>query len=67
MSMNFEAGKLEAGDFRAIVAKDPERMLLRWMDDPGKSQSSDGKSGFEWANFCAVCRGTINSILKKME
>jgi hypothetical protein len=32
--------KLEAGDFRAIVAKDPERMLLRWMDDPGKVKAA---------------------------
>jgi hypothetical protein len=33
--------KLEGGDFRAIVAaKDPERMLLRWMDDPGKVKAA---------------------------
>ena len=50
--------KLEAGDFRAIVAKDPERMLLRWMDDPGKVKAAMAKSEFEWANFCAVCRNT---------
>ena len=29
-------GKLEAGDFRAIVTKDPADTLLRWMGDPGK-------------------------------
>jgi hypothetical protein len=27
--------RVEAGDFRAIVTKDPVRTLLRWMGDPG--------------------------------
>ena len=49
-------GKLEAGDFRSIVAKDPVRMLLRWMHDPGKVKGAMEKAEFEWANFCAVCR-----------
>jgi len=49
-------GKLEAGDFRAIVTKDPARILLRWMGDPGKVTPGIRKSELEWANFRAVCR-----------
>jgi hypothetical protein len=48
--------KLEAGDFRAIVTKDPVRMLLRWMGDPGKIKLELEKFGSEWASFRAVCR-----------
>jgi hypothetical protein len=49
-------GKLEAGDFRAIVTKDPARTLLRWMSDPGRIKLDMDKSGSEWTSFCAVCR-----------
>ena len=48
--------KLEAGDFRAIVTKDPVRTLLRWMGDPGKIKLELEKSGSEWTSFRAVCR-----------
>jgi hypothetical protein len=51
-------GKLEAGDFRAIVTKDPARMLLRWMGDPDKIQLEMEQRGSEWASFSAVCRDT---------
>ena len=47
---------LEAGDFRAIVTKDPVRTLLRWMGDPGKIKLELEKSGSEWTSFRAVCR-----------
>lgn len=48
--------RLEAGDFRAIVTKDPARTLLRWMGDPGKTKLELEKSGSEWTSFRAVCR-----------
>lgn len=48
--------RLEAGDFQAIVTKDPARTLLRWMGDPGKVKHELEKSGSEWTSFCAVCR-----------
>jgi len=49
-------GKLEAGDFRAIVTKDPADTLLRWMGDPGKIKLDLQRFGAEWDSFCAVCR-----------
>lgn len=48
--------KLEAGDFRAIVTKDPVRTLLRWMSDPVKIKAELEQSGAEWVSFRAVCR-----------
>jgi hypothetical protein len=48
--------KLEAGDFRAIVTKDPVRTLLRWMGDPDSIKLALEKSGSEWTSFRAVCR-----------
>ncbi|MFZ3116430.1 MAG: BREX-1 system phosphatase PglZ type B [Syntrophales bacterium] len=48
--------KLEAGDFRAVVTKDPARTLLRWMGDPGKIKLELEKNGSEWSSFRAVCR-----------
>lgn len=48
--------KLEAGDFRAIVTKDPAQTLLRWMGDPGKIKMDLEKFGSEWTSFRAVCR-----------
>jgi len=48
--------KLEAGDFRAIITKDPAQTLLRWMGDPVKIKLELEKSGSEWTSFCAVCR-----------
>jgi len=46
--------KLEAGDFRALVTKDPVRTLLRWMGTPDKQKAELGTA--EWSSFCAVCR-----------
>jgi len=40
-------GKLEAGDFRAIVTKDPVRTLLRWMSEPNKIKLDLEKTGSE--------------------
>lgn len=48
--------KLEAGDFRAIVTKEPAKTLLQWMGNPGKIKLELEKSGSEWTSFCAVCR-----------
>ena len=48
--------KLEAGDFRAIVTKDPDDTLLRWMGDPGKTKLELQRLGAEWDSFCAICR-----------
>ena len=48
--------KLEAGDFRAIVTKDPVRTLLRWMGDPDSIRLALETSGSEWSSFRAVCR-----------
>lgn len=50
--------KLEAGDFRAIVTKDPAQTLLRWMGNPVKIKLELEKLGTEWTSFCAVCRDT---------
>lgn len=52
----FQGRRLEAGDFRAIVTKDPARILLQWMDNPGKIKQELERSGSEWTSFCAVCR-----------
>ncbi len=49
-------GKLEAGDFRAIITKDPIRTLLQWMSDPIKVRKDLEQSGSEWSSFCAICR-----------
>ncbi len=46
--------KLEAGDFRALVTKDPARTLLRWMGAPDKVKAELGTT--EWSSFSAVCR-----------
>jgi hypothetical protein len=48
--------KLEAGDFRAIVTKDPARILLRWMGDGNKVKGELQRSISEWESFSAVCR-----------
>ena len=48
--------RLEAGDFRAVVTKDPARMVLKWMSAPEKMKASLGDGGTEWASFRAVCK-----------
>ena len=50
-----KGGKLEAGDFRAIVQKDPADTILRWMGDPAKIKLDLQRLGADWATFCAVC------------
>jgi hypothetical protein len=50
--------KLEAGDFRVIVTKDPAQTLLRWMGNPSKIKLELEKLGTEWTSFCSVCRDT---------
>jgi hypothetical protein len=57
--VSLQGRRLEAGDFRAIVTKDPVRTLLRWMGDPVKIRAELEKSGAEWTSFCAVCRDTF--------
>ena len=49
-------GKLEAGDFRAIVTKDPAQTLLQWIGDPSKIKKELQRLSAEWDSFCAVCR-----------
>lgn len=53
---SLRVGKLEAGDFRAIVTKDPADTLLRWMGDTGRVKLDLKRLGPEWDSFCAVCR-----------
>ncbi len=48
--------KLDAGDFRAIVMKDPAQTLLRWMGNPHKTRMELEKLGSDWVSFRAVCR-----------
>lgn len=47
-------GKLEAADFRELVATDPERMLLRWIGQPQLHRLQ--WYGAEWTNYRAICR-----------
>jgi hypothetical protein len=58
-------GKLEAGDFRAIVTKDPAQTLLRWMGNPDSIKLEMEKSGSEWTSFRAVCRDAYGLDLEK--
>lgn len=48
--------RLEAGDFDALLAPDPVRNLLAWLNDPPGTRGS--WSGAEWGAFCNVCRQT---------
>ena len=47
-------GVLDADDFDGLLAADPVRSLLQWIDDPEgfKGQVTDG----EWAAFTRACR-----------
>ena len=47
-------GRLEAEDFNALLAPDPIRDLLRWLDDPERFQEAQGPQ--HWAAFRDVCR-----------
>lgn len=46
--------RLEAGDFRSLVADDPVRMLLRWIGRPAAWRQQ--WAGPEWSSFRAICR-----------
>ena len=48
--------RLEAADFNALLAPDPARDLLTWLDDPAAARSRM-ESG-TWEAFRAVCRQT---------
>ena len=48
--------RLEAGDFDALLAPDPVRNLLAWLNDPQGSRAA--WSAAEWGAFCNVCRQT---------
>lgn len=48
--------RLEAGDFRSLVADDPVRMLLRWIGQPAVWRQQ--WNGPVWASFRAICRDT---------
>ncbi len=48
--------RLEAADFRSLVAEDPVRMLLRWMGQPAIwKQQWDAA---EWSSFRSIARDT---------
>jgi hypothetical protein len=46
--------RLEAADFRNLVASDPIRMLLRWMGQPALWRKQ--WAGAEWSSFRAIAR-----------
>jgi hypothetical protein len=46
--------RLEAADFRSLVADDPVRMLLRWLGQPKLWRAK--WQGPEWSSFRAICR-----------
>ncbi len=48
--------RLEAGDFRSLVADDPVRMLLRWMGQPALWRQQWTPA--EWSSFRAIARDT---------
>jgi hypothetical protein len=49
------AGKqLSADDFHALVAPEPDRMILQWLNDPPATQEQWGKS--RWKTFRSICK-----------
>ena len=48
--------RLEAADFRSLVADDPVRMLLRWMGQPALWRQQWDAA--EWSSFRAIARDT---------
>lgn len=48
--------RLEAADFNALLAPDPARDLLTWLDDPTAARSRMESN--RWEAFRAVCRQT---------
>lgn len=47
-------GRVEADDLNALLAPDPARDVLRWLDDPEAFREAQGPE--RWAAFRAVCR-----------
>ena len=61
-------GKLEAGDFRAIVTKDPARMLLRWWAIPTESNrrwNNADRSGPVSARSAVIPTGLIRTKMAR--
>jgi hypothetical protein len=49
------AGKqLSADDFHALVAPEPDRMILQWLNDPPATKEQWGKS--RWKTFRSICK-----------
>ncbi len=49
------AGKqLSADDFHALVAPEPDRMILQWLNDPAATKEQWGKS--RWKTFRSICK-----------
>lgn len=48
--------RLEAGDFRSLVADDPIRMVLRWLGQPALWRKQ--WEAAEWSSFRAIARDT---------
>lgn len=46
--------RLEAEDFNALLAPDPVRRLLQWLNDPKATR--DGLADGEWEAFRSVCK-----------
>jgi hypothetical protein len=49
-------GELDAGYFNELLAPDPERLLLLWLNDPVGTES--GSDPVEWSAFLDTCKGT---------
>jgi hypothetical protein len=49
------AGKqLSADDFHALLAPEPDRMILQWLNDPAATREQWGKA--RWKTFRSVCK-----------
>jgi hypothetical protein len=46
--------QLSADDFHALVAPEPDRMILQWLNDPAATKEQWGKS--RWKTFRNVCK-----------
>ena len=49
---------LDAGFFHELIAPDPVRLVLEWMQAPAEFRQRKGADG--WAAFCSVCRGQFD-------
>ncbi len=50
--------RLDAGRFRALIADDPVRDLLRWLSRP--DETKEEWSADRWTTFCEICRDEYN-------